>query len=236
MNVHHALNVIEIMKEWAVANGLNLIIAGSVGYRSALIRDSELEKCDDIDCIFIYDDIAQISESPFYNRSFYDTVCDTLPHKADMFSVKLVMDGIKISADFVSSIYLRKLSLEEITGVSKYRLKLTNAIEVPDNTYCDFYGRQTCYHKIWEECQGYRIYKLPIHLFVDHIFFQGVLISKYVFNPAMVVTDEICTNYISSIQRKIKEYCPKNGSLCNAYYKCDDFSEETRRFLEDRGE
>ena len=113
MNVNNALNVIETMKKWAVINRLSLIIAGSVGYRSALARICELEKCDDIDCIFIYDDITQISESPFYNKNFYDTVCKTLPLKADMFSIKQVMNGIKIvlpDDEFVSPTHVNLLS------------------------------------------------------------------------------------------------------------------------------
>lgn len=232
MNINKALDVIKMMQEWAINKKLSIIIAGSVGYRSALLRNSELEKCDDIDCIFIYDDISQVSESPFYDKKFYDAAINTIPFKADMFSAKTEISGIKISADFVSSDYLKKLSSEEISGISKYRLKLTNAIEVPDNVYCNFYGEQTCYHKVWEEYQGYRIYKLPIHLFVNDVFFPGVLLSKYLFNPTCV---EVKTNHeelIHSIQKKIKKYCPSDGSLCNAYYKCGNFSEETRNFLE----
>ena len=234
MNECNALKMIETMKEWAQINKLSCIIAGSIGYRSALIRNSELEKCDDIDCIFIYDDITQVSESPFFDMDFYAAVSHALPNKADMFSSKTIIEGIKISADFISSDYLKNLSLEEINGYSKYRLKLTNAVEVPDNIYCDFYSRRTCYHKIWEDYQGYRIYKLPIHLFVDGTFFQGALLSKFIFNPAIIVINESHRYYISLIQKRVKDYCPKDGSLCNAYYKCADFSEETRRFLGDR--
>jgi len=235
MNECKALQTIEMMKEWAQINELSYIVAGSIGYRSALIRNSELKECDDIDCIFIYDDIAQISESPFYDMDFYSVACNSVPYKADMFSSKVVIDEIKISADFISLDYLKKLSSEEIDGNSKYRFKLTNAVEVPDNIYCDFYGRKTCYHKVWENYHGYRIYKLPIHLFIGEVFFQGALLSKFVFNPSIIVSNEVHRHYVSLIQKKVKQYCPKDGSLCNAYYKCADFSEETRKFLGEKG-
>lgn len=231
MDINKALNVIKMMQEWAIEKKISLLIVGSVGYTSALLRYSELEKCDDIDCIFIYDDISQILESPFYDKEFYETVLETIPGRADMFSAKTEISGIKISADFVSSDYLSKLSSEEISGVSKYRLKLTGAVEVPENIYCNFYGEQTCYHKVWETYKGYRIYKLPIHLFENGVFFPGVLFSKYIFNPKCVELNANHEIYIRAIQKKIKDYCPENGSLCKAYYKCENFSEETRIFL-----
>ena len=49
MNQKNAINVINIMKKWALENNLSLLLVGSVGYRSALIRNSEFEKCDDIE-------------------------------------------------------------------------------------------------------------------------------------------------------------------------------------------
>ena len=234
MNQYHALKVIEHMKEWALLHGLSLLIVGSVGYRSALTKHSELEKCDDIDCIYIYDDISQVAESPFFDDKFYQTVCQAVPHKADMFSAKITTEDIKLSVDFVSSDYLKTLSLEEISNVSKYRRKLTNAVEVPDNIYCNFYSQRTTYHKIWEDYQEYRIYRLPIHLFVDDVFFPGVLLSKYLFNPAAIVLRKPHQEPVYFIQQKMKEYCPADGSWCNAYYKCSDFSEETKTFLQDK--
>lgn len=234
MNQHQALKVIEYMKKWALLHELSLLIVGSIGYRSALIRNSEIEKCDDIDCIYIYDNIFQVAESPFFDNNFYQTVCKGIPYKADMFSVKITIEGVELSIDFVSSDYIKALSCEEISNVSKYRRKLTNAVEVPDNIYCNFYAQKTTYHKIWEDYQGYRIYQLPIHLFVNGVFFPGVLLSKYLFNPAVIVLHESHQKSISSIQRRMKEYCPADGSWCNAYYKCSDFSKETKSFLEDR--
>lgn len=231
MNQKNAINVINIMKKWALENNLSLLLVGSVGYRSALIRNSEFEKCDDIDCIFIYDDIKQVEKSLFFDDKFYQAVCNVIPQKADMFSIKITIEGIKISADFVSKEYLKELCLESIDNVSKYRLKFTNAIEVPDNTYTNFYGQKTKYNKIWTEYQEYRIYKLPIYLFVDEVFFPGVLLSKYLFNPTLVVVEKEHYGLIKIIQKNIMEYCPEDGSLCNAYYKCSEFSEETKMFL-----
>lgn len=234
MNKNNALKVISNMKEWALRADTSLLMAGSVGYRSALIRNEEFEKCDDMDCIFIYDDLSQISDCPFFNQDFYQVVCESIPCRADMFSVKITIEDIKISADFVSRDYLTTLSLESIEDISKFRLKLTNAIEVPDNVYTNFYGNKTTYHKIWEDYQGYRIYKLPIHLFVENVFFPGVLLSKYLFNPSSIVLNAEHGHLIEAIQREIMDYCPADGSLCNAYYKCYDFSEETKRFLKSR--
>ena len=49
MNSKEALNVIDILKKWSEEKKISFIIAGSVGYRSSLKYNSELEKCDDID-------------------------------------------------------------------------------------------------------------------------------------------------------------------------------------------
>ncbi len=234
MNSKEALDVIENLKKWAEDKKISFIIAGSVGYRSALKYNTEFEKCDDIDAIFIYDKLIQMAESPLYTSEYYNLVCNTVPGKADMFSVKEKLNGIKISADFISCDYLKSLSEEDISGISKYRYKLTNAVEVPENIYFDFYGRQTCYHKVWEDYNNYRIYKLPIHVFDDGAFFQGALLSKFVFNPAIVILNKNHEEYISSIQKKVKNFCPEDGSLCNAYRKCNEFSDETRIFLEER--
>ena len=62
-------------------------------------------------------------------------------------------------------------------------------------------------------------------------FFPGVLFSKYVFNPTAVILHETHQCDIAIIQKHIKELCPPDGSLCLAYYRAIDFSEETRAFL-----
>jgi hypothetical protein len=231
MNKDDAINVINNMNAWAKNNNISLLMVGSVAYRSALLRNSEFENCDDMDCIFIYDDFSQIEDCEFFDEHFYKTVCDTIFNKADMFTIKTTIEGIKISADFVSGDYLKNLAAEKITGVSKYRRKLTNAIEVPDNVYTNFYGQKTTYHKVWEEYQEYRIYKLPIHLFVDTVFFPGVLLSKYLFNPTFITINDDHKELIQLIQKNAFDYCPAEGSWSKAYYKCSSFSDETKQFL-----
>lgn len=234
MNPDQALKTVNSMKKWAIKQDLSLLIVGSVGYRSALFHTECLEECDDLDCILIYDDIRQIAGCPIVDDSFYQLVCRTIDHQADMFTVKSEQNGIRLSVDFVSGKYLHVIANEEITGESKFRLKLTNAVEVPDNVYCNFYGEQTTYHKTWIPYQEYRIYKLPIHYFVGDTFFPGVLFSKYIFNPTLVVICEHHKQDINAIQKRIKDYCPADGSLCRAYYKASAFSAETKAFLEER--
>ena len=231
MNPDVALKVIDNMKEWGLKKNLSVLLVGSVGYRSTLLHPEMLNYCDDIDCIFIYDDIMQVDGCPILDNHFFKTACDIIPLHADMFTVKSERNGIKLSADFVSSEYLHGIAEEKITGESKFRLKVTNAVEVPDNVYCNFYGRQTTYHKIWYPYQNYRIYRLPIHYFVNGDFFQGVLLSKYVFNPTAVILHETHQRDIAVIQKNVRALCPPDGSLCSAYYRATDFSEETRAFL-----
>lgn len=73
-----------------------------------------------------------------------------------------------VSADFVSGDYLKNLAAEKIADVSKYRRKLTNAIEVPDNVYTNFYGQRTTYHKVWEITGGESL-----------IYFEGVRLEPH---------------------------------------------------------
>ena len=186
MNPDEALKIINNMKEWGLKKNLSVLLVGSVGYRSTLLHTEMLKYCDDIDCIFIYDDIMQIYGCPILDNLFFKTACDTIPLHADMFSVKSKRNGIKLSVDFVSSKYLHGIAEEKITGESKFRLKLTNAVEVPDNIYCNFYGRQTTYHKVWYPYKNYRIYQLPIHYFVEGDFFQGVLLRTCVHSKKVI--------------------------------------------------
>ena len=232
MNPDNALKTISNMKEWGLRKNISLLLVGSVGYRSALLHPEMLKYCDDIDCIFIYDDIMQIAGCPILDERFFETACDTIPSSADMFAVKAERNGIRISADFVSGRYLHELGKEQITGESKFRLKLTNATEVPDNVYCNFYGERTTYHKICYQYSDYRIYKLPIHYFMEGVFFPGVLFSKYVFNPTAIIMHETHQSDIAVIQTIARKLCPSDGSLCLAYHRATDFSEETKAFLE----
>ena len=43
MNKYNAINVIDNMKAWAQNNNISIIMVGSVGYRSAMLRNSEFE-------------------------------------------------------------------------------------------------------------------------------------------------------------------------------------------------
>lgn len=171
MNKYNAINVINNMKAWA-----QITISVLLWLAQQVIEVLCLEilnlKIVMIWIAFLYMMIFQIEDCAFLDEHFYKTACDTIPDKADLFTVKTTIDDIKISADFVSGDYMKELAAEKITDVSKYRRKLTNAIEVPDNVYTNFYGQKTTYHKVWEKYQEYRIYKLPIHLFVDTVFFQ----------------------------------------------------------------
>lgn len=240
MESGNALHIIEQMRDYVKSVGLSLMIVGSVGYRSAMLHPKQFAFCDDIDCIFIYSDLHELMQCPYLDAEYLRNIEFYLQcGKADMFSTKCEVDSVKLSPDFISRDYLRRLSQEEISGKSKFRIKLTNAVEVESHIYCNFWGGQICFQKNYKIESGYRFYRLPIHLFVKGSFYPGVLLSKYLYNPTLVcVTDEEKA-WIDRIQFTVQEACRRmaagdpSASVRNTAYpsRRTAFSEETETFL-----
>ena len=231
--------VLKEMEEYADRAHSTLIVVGSVAYKSALLHPERLSSCDDIDCVFIYEDIASLWPCPYLATNFYQKVIsDIAVHAADMFSTKIFIRGIRISADFVSVEYLKNMADDPIDGTSKYRIKVTDAIEKDTNTYRNFWGGEITYKKVWKEKNGVRYYKLPIHLFVGERFYPGVLMNKFLYNPSWLRSEEGHKALIRAIQQQVlslcelcSEECGQPLSVANTFYRPTEFSAETISFL-----
>ncbi len=231
MEADAALNVIDALKAYAAGNHAGLIIVGSVAYRNALSNPANFPSCDDLDCILVYDDISALKDFPYIDTCFFESAESALGVQCDMFATKNVIGGVKVSFDFVSLSYLHVLSGEALDGSNKYRMKLTDSVEVPDHVYCDWFGNQISYHKEQIPFSTFRIYKLPIHLYADGVFVPGVLLTKYLYNPAVILSVGAQDDYINRIQMNVARNCPKGGSMYNFFFKRYDFSDETKQFL-----
>lgn len=208
MNPLHAMYVINKMRLEAEHRNLGLLICGSIGYRSALLHTEMLSLCDDIDCIFIYSDIGQLREIPYLKTPFLQYACDCLAEgTVDLFSTKLVLNTIKISADFISDDYMIKLTKEQPEGTSVFRMKLTDSVEKPQNIYCSASGEEQCYNKPCIKCGPYRIYQLPIHWFVNGVYYPGVLLNKMLYNPTALRLNDRQREMLLRIQKNVYSYC-----------------------------
>ena len=233
--------VLKEMEEYADRAHSTLIVVGSVAYKSALLHPERLSSCDDIDCVFIYEDIASLWPCPYLATNFYQKVIsDIAVHAADMFSTKIFIRGIRISADFVSVEYLKNMADDPIDGTSKYRIKVTDAIEKDTNIYRNFWGEETTYKKVWKEKDGVRYYKLPIHLFVGDRFYPGVLMNKFLYNPCWLRSEEGHQALVRAIQQQVlslckfcSEECGQPLSVANTFYRPTEFSAETKNFLDE---
>lgn len=234
MNKEKALIVIEQLKDYAEQCRMGLVIVGSVAYRSALKHPDNFELCDDLDCIFVYKTISDVRPSDFIDQSLIDSATQKLGQDCDLFATKKVIEGIKVSIDYVSLSYLQTLSEAPLDGISKYRFKLTDAVEVPDHIYCGWYGQELNYTKTWTTHGKFRIYKLPIHIYASCQFFAGVLLTKFLFNPVILKSVGSQQNHIRSIQCNTIRSCPSGGSPINFYWKKTNFSEETKQFITER--
>lgn len=215
MNKEIGLQIIENMSEHAIKRGLGLIIVGSVGYRNALMYPERLKDCDDIDCIFVYDSIFQLNDLLYIPNDLLNCAKQLLKsEKADMFSNKVIIDGICISADYISTSYLRGLVNEYPTGKSVYRYKLTDSVEKPYNFYCNLEGKQACYQKPVEYYENYYIYKLPIHWFPEkQNYFPGVLLNKLLYEPTVIYITMEQKQLLTSIYNMVYEFLDSFSSV-----------------------
>lgn len=239
MEKNSALRIIKEMHDNSGKRDIGLIIAGSIGYKSAILHPERFESCDDFDCIFIYNELTQLLGIPYLKNEFLLTAKEiTEQKKADMFSTKLVRNGIKLSVDFISENYMEGLSREKPSGVSTFRRKLTDAIEKNENTYCNIDGKKRIYRKPCEEYGIYRIYKLPIHWFTNGEYYPGVLLNKFLYNPTVLRLSSKQKTIIKEIQKTVRKYCgqlisdtPPQYRIYKTSYRKECFSEETVQFL-----
>ena len=226
-----ALYIIDSLKNFALDKHIGLLIVGSVGYRSALYNTCMFELCDDIDCIFIYENISTLAECPYLDEKFYTMATHMLGNTCDLFATKKIIRGIQVSIDFISADYLRQLATEPIDGQDKFRRKLTDSFESKQHIYSDHHGNRIYFEKSYIQCQTYRVYSLPIHLFKNGAFYPGVLLGKYLYNPVTAASIKGQNAILLQIQKNVAKVCPKDGDMCNSYYKNSNFSDETRTFL-----
>lgn len=243
MKIENALHIIKNMTEIAQEKNLGLLLVGSAGYRSVLLHPEALDLCDDIDCVFIYNALEQLRGIPYITENLLEYAFSLLKtQKADMFSTKLVLKEIKISADFISEEYLLQLAHEYPSGISTFRKKLTDAVEKPENIYCSISGNKKRYQKPCEECGAYRIYQLPIHWYSEGEYYPGVLLNKLLYNPSVIQTTPEQRELIRKIQKSVSDYCnslpsdiPPGKRVYQTAYRKENFSEETIQFLQSSG-
>lgn len=239
MIAQEAINAIRGMEKYAELNYLGLILVGSVGYRCAYSNPENFELCDDLDCIFVYHHIDQLAECPYISGQYYSEMKKQLEKKSvDMISTKTKIGGIHISADFISLDYMRNLANEVIDGTNKYRFKLTDAVEIDEHVYSDFWGDTVVYKKsflVLEE--NLRIYKLPIHYFCNNRFYGGVLFNKLIHHPFLQNSIEDMSEIHRLLLKNLHDYFlmvkkeDSNISILNNSIKRMDFHADSLEFM-----
>lgn len=235
LDIKATIDILGKFKNYADKTGISIWVVGSLGYRNALYDHSILKECDDIDCVFVYENISQLYEFEHISKEFIDFAEHKLMNnEVDMFSNKFYIEDIQVSADYVSIDYLIELRDEVIDGNDKYRKKLTDAIEKSQNIYCDVYGNRVVYNKHCDEFEKYRSYTLPIHLYNDGVFVPGVLLNKFLYNPQCLADHNCSISIVEQIYNAIEKYCRKydtNASIFNTFYRKEKLCEEVRCLL-----
>lgn len=240
MKIENAQTLIREMRCYAKQADVSLLAVGSVGYKSALLHPEILPSCDDLDCIFIYKTPQALDQCPYMKPGYWKAVQQLLEDRtADMVSTKLTVHGIRISADFVSREYLWALIKESFTGENRFRVKATDAVENSINTYCSFDAKQLVYQKPCRELPGgIRLYTLPTQLYQEGGFYPGVLLNKFLYNPAEIRMQPEDRVLVRMLQSAVAEFCRRQsahtgvpGSVVNTAYRKEDFSAETQQFL-----
>ena len=240
MEIENAQALIREMRCYAEQAGVSLLAVGSVGYKSALLHPESLPGCDDLDCIFIYKDPQALDRCPYMKNGYWDAAQQLIEAgTADMVSTKLMAHNIRISADFVSREYLRTLAHEPFNGEDRFRIKATDAVENSTNTYCNFDAKQLVYQKPCRKLPGdIRLYTLPTQLYREDSFYPGVLLNKFLYNPAEIRMQPEDRELVWMLQSAVVDFCRWQsartgvpGSVMNTAYRKEDFSTETQHFL-----
>lgn len=240
MEIENAQTLIREMRCYAEQAGVSLLAVGSVGYKSALLHPEFLSGCDDLDCIFIYETPQALDRCPYMRPGYWNATRQLIENgTADMVSTKLEAHSIHISADFVSQEYLRTLAKEPFTGEDRFRVKVTDAVENSTNTYCSFDAKQLVYQKPCRELsENIRLYTLPTQLYREGSFYPGVLLNKFLYNPAEIRMQPKDRELVRMLQSSVADFCRRQsahtgvpGSVMNTAYRKEDFSAETQQFL-----
>ncbi|MDR1871484.1 MAG: hypothetical protein LBS60_06090 [Deltaproteobacteria bacterium] len=188
MDKNKILFIIDKIHNFAKKSDTDLIIVGSVAHTydgGRNISNNETEP-DDLDCIFVYSDIVQLKNHPLVSANTLTYYIENKTELAlDLLSVKQTVNNINISADFISIEYLRQLSQEPYNGASFFRRKLNDSEENESNDYYDFAGNMYHYIKPHKKTSLWNIYTLPTKLFINGIFFPGVLLNKFIHSPIL---------------------------------------------------
>lgn len=240
MDYNSALKVIELLRTYCISSRLGLYMAGSVAYTGALSDPASFSQCDDIDSIFIYNRLTQLENCPFFKvKSVYRLATRLLESgEADMFSSKSVIDGIRLSADFISLDYFNELADEPFQPSDSFRIKLTDSREKPSNEYGSFNGSRYIYHKKPHPYEDCFLYKLPIRIYEKGEYYTGALYNKFIHNPAPLVRiagmDSAHNRLLGRYARHFHNCAAKNpsASLMSAMLFKDRFSQGTNAFLE----
>lgn len=235
MNIIALEFVLDILRKICSENNLNLVIVGSVAYKDKFAY----EKCDDLDCVIIYDNIEKLESLDFVKRNLYSSALKALKNeKIDLFSTKFEINGVAISMDFISIEYFEELSNSIPNGMSEILNKMTDAEENPTNDYYNFYGEKHIYNKPKWCIQGLNVYKLPKFLYYNSLLYPGVLYNKFLHAPKFEITvnheisqlyNQLIRNYTNCFIN-IKKDNPRMDFF-KSIRNWDEFSEESKQII-----
>ena len=241
MDSASAMRVINYLQNYCEKNSVGLYIVGSVAYTGALDDHSIFPNCDDLDCILIYNNLAQLSDCPFFKLNSLFPLAEKLlkNNEAHMFSSKPTIEGLQLSADFISLDYFKQLADEHFQPTNSFRIKLTDSIEKITNEYRSFNGSSYIYYKEAKPYADCFLYKLPIRLWVNGEYYTGALYNKFIHNPATIVDlagmnathKLLLARYRGHFLRCAADN--PSASLMSAMLFKDRFSPQTKTFLDE---
>lgn len=225
----------DIIKEYCEQKKLNFVIVGSVAYRD----NKFIEKCDDLDCIIIYDDITKLESFRYINSNLYNASTEALINKKiDLFATKFELNNVQISLDLISVKYFERLAKNGPKGKSEFLRKMTDAEEYPTNNYIDFNGETYIYEKRRTKLENLNVYSLPKFIYINEIFYSGVLYNKFLHCPRFEVLENqevvelhkiLIGNYAEFY--KSQKALDDNIDILKSIRNWDDFSEESKEFI-----
>lgn len=240
MIAQNAFAILNSMQCHCKKKKLGLLIVGSVAYSGALLSPGIFSQCDDIDCVFVYNDLEQLEDCPFFHSpDLFPCARRHLANgTADMFSSKPILEDIQISADFISMSYLARLAAEKFEHNDSFRVKLTDTKEKPDNEYRSFTGKSYVFHKNPINLDNLFFYSLPIRLWKNNEYYTGALYNKFIHNPRLLVEvpglsnlhAKLLRGYSEHFQRCVRQN-PKSKLLAAMLFR-DRFSADTISLME----
>jgi hypothetical protein len=244
MDNKEIISIIDELHHYAKHSDLDMIIVGSVAYTYDCGRIETVDQIElnDIDCVFVYSDLDQLKRNPLISEQTVNYFSENKGDLAlDLLAVKKMVNSIIVSADFVSVEYLKQLAHEPYNGTSFYRKKLNDSIESPSNDYYDFAGNMHLYIKPHEKTSFWNIYTLPTKLYLNGIFFPGVLLNKFIHSPILdyVANQEIlahCAKIFQDFFDNARAICRTNQNydITKAVRHFDRFCDRAKRKILDQ--